>query len=470
MFRISPNRQHSSATRFLFFLAAALSFVVGAVPLCRGASQPASPEDPAKAIPVLTAGERAHIKQNFGALPVSFEPNLGQADPQVKFLSRRHGYTLFLTSSEAVMAFRAGSPGASAKPGQKAVPPSTASIAVLRMQLVGAKPEPELIGDGELPGKSNYFIGNDHSKWRSNVPHFSRVAYREVYPGVDLAFHDSLQELEFDFVVAPHAKAGKIIFRFDGAGEMRVNTSGDLVLVTQAGEIRLHKPVAYQEEAGVRHPVDASFAIRKNSEVAFALGEYDKKRSLVIDPSLVFSTYLGGSGEDEAEGIVAFGGEVYVVGKTNSVNFPLSAPEQGAAGGGFDVFVSELTEVGDGLVFSTYLGGSQDDEGTAITTGGDSGGVWVAGVTASPDFPITTQALQSKFGGGASDAFVANLFSDGTLTYSTYLGGSDSDGATSIINYYGTICVAGWTFSTNFPTSFPLQSANNEEKTVLSRK
>lgn len=458
MFWRSSGQQYSSA---ILLLAGALGLLVIPAP-CYGAPQLASAKDPASAAPILDSSERARIQQSYGALPVSFEPNLGQTDPQVKFLSRRHGYTLFLTSSQAVMAFRANSPSVSAKPGQKTVPQPAASIASLRMRLLGAKSEPESVGDGELPGKSNYFIGNDPSKWRSNIPHFSRVAYREVYPGVDLVFHDSRQELEFDFVVAPRAKAGKIALRFEGASQMRVDAAGDLVLATEAGDIHLHKPVAYQEEAGARHPVDANFAIRKNGEVAFELGAYDGRRPLVIDPSLLFSTYLGGSGEDEAEAIVAFGGDVYVAGKTNSVNFPLSAAEQGTPGGGFDVFVTELTELGDGLVFSTYLGGSQDDEATAISTGGLDGGVWVAGVTASPDFPVTTGAIQSKFGGGASDAFVVNLFSNGTLSYSTYLGGSGDDGATSIIacaDY--TICVAGWTFSTDFPTSNPFQSANH---------
>ena len=297
------------------------------------------------------------------------------------------------------------------------------------------------------------------------------MSYREVYPGVDLVFHDSRQELEFDFVVAPHASTGEIALHFDGAPRMRVDKAGDLVLTTEVGEIHLHKPVAYQEEAGVRHPVDARFAIQRHGQVAFRLGVYDPTQQLVIDPSLAFSTYFGGSGEDDIEAMTACGGDICVTGRTNSINFPVAfqggSGQQTKLAGGYDAFVSVPMEQGSsGVLYgSVYLGGSQDDEATAISyDGGYSPNIYVAGVTSSTDFPIPGRAAQGTYGGGAQDAFVAELGSSSTggfgLLYATYLGGSGSDTATAIQSITDTAWVAGGTFSTDFPTVNAYQAVN----------
>jgi len=445
-----------------------LYVVATAVPLCRGATGIPN-NDPPGAAPLLTSSQRSGIQQSYRALPVFFEPNQGQTDPRAKFFSRRHGYTLFLTSSDVVVAYRGNSSGATAKLAQKSPTAGSAasSTAALRMKLVGARAEPELFADGELPGKSNYYLGNDPSKWRSNVPHFSRVSYREVYPGVDLVFHDSRQELEFDLVFAPHASTGEIALHFDGAPRMRVDKAGDLVLTTEVGEVHLHKPVAYQEEAGVRHPVDARFAIHRHGQVAFRLGVYDPTQQLVIDPSLAFSTYFGGSGEDDIEAMTACGGDICVTGRTDSINFPVAfqggSGQQTKLAGGYDAFVSVLMEQGSSWVLygSVYLGGSQDDEATAISYDYTFSNIYVAGVTSSTDFPIPTHAAQGTYGGGAQDAFVAELDGNFDLLYATYLGGSGSDSATAIVNGGADAAwVAGGTFSTDFPTVNAYQAVN----------
>jgi hypothetical protein len=367
------------------------------------------------------------------------------------------------------MAFRAGSPATATK--QKGLPARSAgpSITALRMRLVGARPAPEMVAGRELPGKSSYFLGNDPSKWRRDVPQFSHVSYRDVYPGVDLMFHDSQQELEFDFAVAPQANAHKIALEFDGASRIGVDAAGDLVLTTGVGEIHLRKPIAYQETTGVRHPVDAKFAIGWHGRITFKLGAYDSARQLIIDPSLVFSTYFGGSGDDDIEAMTTCAGRVCVTGRTNSINFPVAfqsgSGQQLKLAGGYDAFVSELMEQGSSWVLygSVYLGGSQDDEGTAISyITGFSPNVYVAGVTSSTDFPIPAHAAQSTYGGGAQDAFVAELDATGNfdLLYATYLGGSGSDTATAIVNGTDGAWVAGGTFSTDFPIVNAYQAVN----------
>jgi hypothetical protein len=436
------------------------------LPLCVGYVLP----DGAASNPILSSAEQSRVYRNFAALPAYFEPNQGQTDPQVRYFSRRHGYTLFLTNSGTVMAFRAGSPAVTTK--QKGAPVHSAapSITALRMRLVAAKPVPDMVADGELPGKSSYFLGNDSSKWRRNVPQFSQVSYRNVYPGVDLMFHDSQQELEFDFAVAPQADAHKIALEFDGASLMSVDGVGDLVLTTDIGEIHLHKPIAYQETTGVRHPVNAEFAIGSNGQVTFKLGAYDSARELIIDPSLAFSSYFGGSGEDDIEAISACPFGFCVTGRTNSINFPVAfqsgSGQQTKLAGGFDAFVSEIALVGaDYVVYgSVYLGGSQDDEATAISFDYTfSPNVYVAGITSSTDFPIPGHAAQGAYGGGAQDAFVAELAVGNAsfdLLYATYLGGSGSDTATAILNYTDAAWVAGGTFSTDFPTVNAYQAVN----------
>jgi len=342
-------------------------------------------------------------------LPLSFEANRGQTDGKVRFLARGGAYTLFLTETEAVL--------------------DLGSSRVLRMQLAGASSRPAVEGVDPLSSRSNYFIGNDRAKWRTDVPHFARVRYEEVYPGIDLVYHAERDELEFDFHVAPGTDPGRIGLRLRGARRLELDPTGDLLLRLPGRTVRLRRPVAYQEIGGRRMPICAEYELRGRREAGFRLAAYDRSRPLVIDPVLSYSTFLGGGGSDSGLDIeVDAAGNAYVAGRTLSVNFPTSNPFQGAFGGGGtngDAFVAKLNPAGSALVYSTYLGGSASDVAVGLAVD-QAGNAYVAGSTRSLNFP-TANALQGSFGGD-QDGFVAKLSPAGnSLLYSTYYGGPGSE-------------------------------------------
>lgn len=434
----------------------------------------------AEASQAPTQASRARVQAAYTALPLAFELNQGQTDDQAKYVARGDGYTLFLTANDAVFSLHSPS-----GPGQdSAVSRATAFFgkhsskhaskgtdAVVRMQLVGGSSSANLAASDQLSGTSNYFLGNDPSKWRRDIPSYARVAYENVYPGVNMAFHGAQRQLEFDFLVAPRANAQPIDFQFTGAKSLKVDNSGNLVVSSGVGDVVLHKPVAYQQQDGARKSVDARFALKANNQVGFELGTYDHSRELIIDPSvtLAYATYLGGSAEDDGYGI-AFdsSGNGYVTGKTKSVDFPIVGGISGASTGAFfDVFVTKIAASGAGpLIYSTYVGGGSvgkgDDSGNAIAVDA-SGDAFVAGGTTSSDFPLTMGGgeFQSSLN-GSSDAFVFELSSaGGALTYSTYLGGSGGETALGIAlasDSSGDVFVVGTTSSQDFPTTpNPLQ-------------
>jgi len=313
-----------------------------------------------------------------------------------------------------------------------------------------------------LAGLTNYFVGNNPTKWHSNVPQYSSVSYEDVYPGVKMVFHGQQRQLEFDFVVASGADPARIGLGFSGAHRLSTDGQGNLILTSSAGSLLVHKPVAYQEENGARHLVDAGFVLKAANEVGLKLGSYDRSRELVIDPSVTsttYATYLGGTAEDDAYA-VAFdsSGNAYVTGQTKSTNFPTASALHGSNAGGFDVFVTKLSPDGSTLLFSTYIGGSIDDSGNAIALDG-SGNVYVAGGTKSLDFPITAGAFQPTFGGPSVDAFLLELSSTGsTLMFSTYLGGNGDDVANGLAVDATGAYVVGQTGSTDFPKQLPIQA------------
>ena len=440
------------------------------------------------AIAALARGRSAEVPtttkqsvlESYGKLPLSFEANQGQTDSRVKFLSRGSGYALFLTSREAVLALKAG-PLARPAASQKAdlarlqeVSADTASVrsSVLRMSLVGANPAPAISPEDELPGRSYYFIGNDPKKWHSDVPNYAKVQYEDVYPGVNLVYYGNQGQLEHDFVVAPGADPKAILIRFQGARKLRIDDRGDLVVDVGDGQVRLLKPEIYQEASGVRREIAGGYVLKGARLVSFQVAAYDADKPLVIDPVLRYSTYLGGTGGDEGFGIaVDSSGNAYVTGLTESSNFPtvnpLPAPND-ALQGIVTAFVSKLSFSGSTLrlVYSTYLGGSLIDEGTAIAVD-SSGNAYVTGFTKSTNFPTVNplpapnNALQSVGG----NAFVSKLSFSGSslsLAYSTYLGGSFADEGTGIaVDSSGNAYVTGFTQSANFPTVNPLPPPGN---------
>jgi hypothetical protein len=452
---------------------------------------------------------QARIIEASDSQPLIFEPNQGQTDDLVKFLSRGRGYTLFLTGNEAVLALRSRQSSLASSQLQRTrdyrprttdrlLPssidsqqssidnPSPLASLVLRMKLVGADPKARVSGLDALPSTSNYFIGNDPKKWWTHIPNYAKVQYKNVYPGVDLVYYGNERQLEYDFVVAPGADPHSIALAIVGgeAGRqslsqplVQIDRNGNLVMQTEGGKVHLRKPVVYQlsQQEGRPTFVDGSYVLRasriqgpkseftdREYEFCVEVAAYDHTKPLIIDPVLSYSTYLGGSQDDGGNSIaVDSSGSAYVAGSTLSANFPTVTPLQGTCGGcdigATDVFVAKLDAAGSSLVYTTYLGGGSFDQAFAITTD-SSGNVYVTGRTYSTDFP-TVNPVQPTIGGWA-DIFMAKLDATGsTLVYSTYLGGSSGEQGLGIaVDSAGNAYVVGSTLSKDFPVASPLQA------------
>lgn len=334
------------------------------------------------------------VGKSYGDLPLSFDVNRGQIDPRVRFLCRGSGYNLYLTAKEAVIGLHAPAVDSSMNQ-QRRSARATELSSFIGMRLVGVNTRAKIVGLDELPGKSNYFIGSDPKKWRLNVPNYSRVKYQNAYPGVDIVFYGKGRQLTYDVIVAPRADFKAARIAFEGVQGIRLDASGNLLIATSRGEIRQRKPAIYQEADGAKRPVEGGYVIRGEREIGFEAHHYDSNRTLVIDPVLVYSTTIGGSYNETPNAIaVDKDGNSYIAGITDSQNFPTVNPFQ----------------------------------------------------------------LNLKIGVGVgipSDAFVAKLNSAGTaLLYSTYLGGTNIDGANGIaIDADSNAYVTGYAVSTDFPTT-----------------
>src|SRR3989441_831104 len=358
------------------------------------------------------AAALVRVSESYGKLPLSFEANRGQTDPEVKFLARSTGHMLFLASTEAVLVFtKPEYPGGERRdPRAKLEKPRKATQTVLRMTFLGANLDARVTGREELPGKANYFIGNDPAKWRTNVPTYAKVHSVDLYPGIDLVFYGNQRQLEYDFVVHPGDDPSSIALSFQGADKVEVDAQGDLVLHMAAGAIRQRKPVIYQEVEGARREIAGGYVLKGASRVELQVAAYDRSLPLIIDPVLFYSTYLGGSGDDGGDGNIAVdtAGDAYVTGRTNSTNIPTTTGSfQPASGGQYDAFVTKLNPTGSGLVYSTYLGGSNGEEGYGIAVD-TPGNAYVTGITDSNVFSTTPGALPASPGGGGRDAPVTH--------------------------------------------------------------
>lgn len=398
--------------------------------------------------------EKERLKETFGNIPLHFEPNVGQTNETIKFLARGNGYALFLTDNEAVLSLQ--------KRGKNR---SEDKSAVVKMSMEGANDSPKSIGLNQTEGKSNYFIGNDSKKWQTNVPNYKQVKYEEVYKGVDLVYYGNGRQLEYDFLVQPNADPTQIKLNFGGIKDATIEKqTGDLLLETEIGTIRQHKPIVYQTVEGERKEIASSYAMAKDEKqkfsVGFRLGEYDKSKELVIDPILVYSSYLGGDRTDSGLDIAVDGnGNAYVTGYTISVNFPVTAGALkttllpiASSVYGFEAFVSKINQTGTALVYSTYLGsnsGSETGYGISVDA---SGNAYITGSTDSTNFPVVN-AQQSTYAGN-TDAFICKLNPTGSaLLFSTFYGGIGSDVGQKIRLVNGDLFIAGNSTSTNFPTT-----------------
>jgi hypothetical protein len=400
-----------------------------------------------------------HFTQKYGKLPLSFELNQGQLSGEVKFLSRGAASEIYLTTNEVLLdcakrnqkgqsetasLLGKGKPGNGFVPRSKNRPAQNLRHDIVRMRLVGANAE-RVTGVDELPGTVNYFIGRDPKKWHTNVRTYSKVIYRSVYPGIDQVFHGNEQRLEYDFIVSPGADPRRIKLAFAGIQNLGID-QGDLVLrIAGREEIRLKKPFAYQEVNNVKREIAARYVIKAGLQVGLEVGAYDATKPLIIDPVLSYSTYLGGSGNDAGFDIAVDGnGNTYVTGSTDSPEF--------SSLGGSNAFVAKLNANGTQRTYLAIIGGSGDDTGFSIAVD-SSGDAYITGATDSTDFPVTN-SIQSSFGGGAQDAFIAKLDPTGSsLVYSTYLGGSGNDTGFGIaLDSSGSAYITGVTDSPEFST------------------
>jgi hypothetical protein len=402
---------------------------------------------------------KARIAADHMKLPLSFEPNQGQTNRSVRFLSRGSGYALYLTSDEALLSLLRPSASVAKERLSPLHKTKTDDFTptLLRMKLVGANPAPIVSGIEELPGKSNYFIGNNPKTWQRNVPTFAKVKYKNVYPGVDLVYYGNQGWLEYDFVVAPGADPRMIELSFPGAKKLSTDAEGNLVIGLKYGEVLERAPAVFQEVNGIKKTLAGRYILKDRNRVTFRITNRDRSKAVIIDPAIQFSTYLGGSGDEFPlyMDLDRFG-SVYVVGFTTSTDFSTTPDslQSTFAGGTFDAFVTKLNPQGSAVVYSTYLGGTGDDFGLGIAVN-PLGIAYLTGQTSSTDFPTTSRAFQKSFGGGNSDGFVAKLSADGSvLVYSTYLGGSGDDAALiGPTDSSGHVYAEGFTSSTDFPTT-----------------
>jgi hypothetical protein len=410
---------------------------------------------------------QADFLQAYGNLPLSFEPNLGQIGTSADFVARGDGYSLSLTGGDAVFTLQqptASATQSDAQPFRSTHDPNANWIterATLRMHLVDATPRPQVAGLEELSGKTNYIIGNESTHWRTNIPTYGRVMYREVLPGVDLMYYGNQRQLEYDFLLAPGANVASIRLAFDGADSFEVDAEGELVLHVADSEVRHRRPHAYQPTGDTQQEVASRYVLTSAGEVGFELGPYDASQPLVIDPVLVYSTFLGGSVLDGADAIaVDSTGAVYVAGFTLSTNFPTVAEVvDTTSNGARDAFVTKLNPSGSAVVYSTYLGGSTDEcYGGCFIAIDSTGAAYLTGMTASSNFPTTTGAYDTTLACGnfgCSDTFIAKIDPSGsTLVYSSFLGGSNDEDPRGIaVDSDGAAYITGRVYSSNFPTT-----------------
>jgi hypothetical protein len=445
----SPSRRGAAGAALLSLLLSAFASANGGNVIAATARDAAVVTVPSAAMlsdASSDPGLRARVRDAIARLPISFEENRGQFDGRVRYLARGNGFTLSLGEREAALGLRS-------EDGKRDA---------VAMRFIGATPS-RIQGLGTRPGVSNYISADDRAAWQTNVPSYEQVRYTEIYPGIDLVFYGLGGALEYDFVVAPGADASAIRLAFDHARGVRVDAEGDLVLSTEAGEIRQHRPVLYQETAGGRVAVVGDFVVA-GREAWFRVGAYDPSLPLVIDPVVTFSTLIGGDGQEEVEDLAVDGsGNVYICGSTSSDDYPLLNPIQSNRQGNTDAFVTKLNAQGSAMIYSTYFVSDDIDFANAIDVDA-SGRAAVVGRANYSGWPLKNQyARHGLF--YDPDCTIAVLNAAGNdLVYGTYFGGRDVDEAFGVAwDLHGNLFVVGKTESNNFPTKSPSNLAPKQE-------
>jgi PKD repeat protein len=421
----------------------------------------------------LVSGDLSHTLSR-DHLPLAFTPNHGQAYEEVRFQARSFAGTLQFFPHRVVWSLPSEWQG------------ETSTSTSLQLQFLGTQAAPEISSGNQLPGTVNYLIGDNPANWLRNIPTYEDIIYEGLYPGIDLHYSgeqavDGGWSLKGTYTVAPGADPSQIHWHYQGASSIELDeATGNLVIAISGGKDHAlveGAPESWQYIDGKRIPVESHYIHDENNSIRIGLGTYDPAYPLIIDPTLIFSTYMGTSTEDSVNGIaVDDKGNIYVIGWTDSVDFPTTPDAfQPTSTGGTcyspppfyipfpcnDGFVTKLSPDGSTLLYSTYLGGTQDDGIRAVALDSDNN-IYLTGWTTSIDFP-TMNPIQPVKGGGnnlITDAFVARLAADGSaLQYSTYLGGSDTDyGDNLAVDDQGNAYIVGTTKSTDFPTVNPVQA------------
>lgn len=386
-------------------------------------------------------------------LPRVYEANRGQAGPGVRYLSRQRGYTAFFLDDSVGFVF----PRLKAAPVQPPLsleaPRHAEPMApeTIRLRWLDGKPV-KPAGENSLSSVSHYYVGNDTSRWLTDVPHFESLHYDGIYEGIDLIFGRRGQNIEYRFTVDPGGDPGRIRLALNIKAAMDAN--GNLVAGIAEGQVTMSRPRAWQ---GTK-PVDCRFAPGAGGEWTFVLGDYDPEQPLIIDPVIEYLTYLGGNTHDAAAAIaIDTTGAASITGYLQSPQYPVLDPFQQITGSTQDVFVAKISPEGNRLIYYAYLGGSNMDAGERIEVD-PSFNVYVAGWTGSPNFG-TRNPAQAEFGGGYENAFIAKLNAQGKLTYATYLGGNNQERPSwMVVDEMGAVYICGFSFSGNFPVKNALQT------------
>jgi hypothetical protein len=454
------NRSVTLTRRVTTSLTIAASLLFAFIPHgAEASSQPSTATPPNRV--EMSQPNRSVVEENYGKLPLSFEPNEGQASRKVAFLSRGANYSLFLSATQAELALH-----------QKD------RAERLQMKLVGANRNARLHGESRLDGRSNYLVGTKDN-WHTNIPNYAQVRATNVYKGIDAIYYGTDQQrLEFDFVISPGSNPSLVKLKLAGAQGVTLAANGDLKIKMAQSEITQPAPVVYQEVAGQRRNVHGSYVLAADGEVSFKIGDYDTNSTLVIDPQILYASFHGGNGDDRVEDIaVDNNGNAFIVGSTLSTNLNVTGGVQGASGGGMDAFVVKINPAGTQRLFSTYLGGSGTDFANGVAVTSDGKACVAGGSDADAQDPLTTtsnryQGPTGFFRSHGLDVFVTKLNVGGNgFEYSTFLGGRNSDSAEGIaVDGANKIYITGNALSNNFPVKEEFQEPDQHEPAAFVAK
>lgn len=406
------------------------------------------------------------IQEQFRSAPMFFTENKGQFPTEVLFQTSVSGTTVYLCKNKVVSVFtniideqseRESTVLWSEQAQKSDRSPSRTKVTSVVTLFLGANEQSYTMGQGVLPHYNNYFIGNNPEEWYSNVPNYQEVVYKNIYRGIDLRYYFQGNILKYEYIVQPGGDPSQIMIRYEGVRNLEITPTGDLVIGTRFGEITEKSPVIFQQNKGVKHEIKGHYTLLEPKVFTFSIDEkFDPSIPLVIDPELVYSTYLGGTGDDRGWGIAVDGaGNAYVTGGTSSLDFPMLTLYDDTLNGSKDIFVSKLNPAEGGinsLKYSTYIGGSVGEVGWNIAVD-KNGNAYVTGWTSSPDFPLMNPYNSTLKGN--YDVFVVELSAEGnSLIYSTFFGGTDEEFGDGIaVDTNGIVYIAGVTQSLNFPTT-----------------